>query len=124
MNNLNQNLLYKKYFSKELINKYTITYIETDFNEKFIELQTNNINILIDYKIICSFDLTLNKILLSKDMIIIPQRQIYNKNLDILKNLNKKELEKVLLEKFKNRIIYDTINNLRIYYTVEKIIRI
>jgi hypothetical protein len=119
------NNIYKKYFSKKNLHKYTISYIETEFESKLIELSSNNNNILIDYKILSSYDINLNKILLSKDMIIIDKKKLYNTDLTIPSNINNiQEFEKYLFKLFPNKIIYDTINNLRIYFIVEKIIRI
>ena len=67
-----------------------------------------------------------NCILLGKDMIIIDKKKIYNlHNLDKIQNITKiHELEKILFNLFPNKLVYDSINNLRIYYIVEKIIRI
>ena len=130
MNNIDLHKIYKKYFSKKYLNKYTISYIETDYESKYIELNLNDNKILIDYKILCSFDKVLHQILLGKDMIIIDKQKIYNQNklnssIENITNItNIHELEKVLFKLFPNKLIYDSINNLRIYYIVEKIIRI
>ena len=127
MNNIDLHKIYKKYFSKKYLNKYTISYIETDYESKYIELNSNDNKILIDYKILCSFDKVLHQILLGKDMIIIDKQKIYNQNKlnSSIENItNIYELEKVLFKLFPNKLVYDSINNLRIYYIVEKIIRI
>ena len=127
MNNIDLHKIYKKYFSKKYLNKYTISYIETDYESKYIELNSNDNKILIDYKILCSFDKVLHQILLGKDMIIIDKQKIYNQhklNSSIENITNIHELEKVLFKLFPNKLVYDSINNLRIYYIVEKIIRI
>ena len=127
MNNIDLHKIYKKYFSKKYLNKYTISYIETDYESKYIELNSNDNKILIDYKILCSFDKVLHQILLGKDMIIIDKQKIYNQNKlnSSIENItNIYELEKVLFKLFPNKLVYDSINNLSIYYIVEKIIRI
>ena len=103
-----------KYFTYDKINKYKITF-NTNNTLKYMIL---NNNIWCKYKIICS--ITNNKVLWSKDMILVEKELLSN-----IKS-NKKNIEENIIKNIPDNsigIVKQIIGNLTIYYEINKIIR-
>jgi len=114
-------------FEYNKIDKYKISFNTNEMINKYMILEyiSGNKTLWVNFEIICSYDIKTKKILFAKDMILIDKKLISSLYSD--KKFNLIELEEYILEninKDKNGgIIKEKIDNLIIFYYINKIIK-